>query len=164
MENQYHEFIPMGSPPSVQNLRRGLYIAIAIIGLACVVGAIFSDAGNVKYCLIMFIALTLLIVAMKYSSHFIINIQIDPVEGMLYSTYLTIKGDTGVDQIDIKRAKYSYIYHVTKGEQGWILTIKDKDSSLEIRETKSTRNKDQKNSFLKNQLDEMNKLIIRIRE
>jgi len=44
MENQCHEFIPMGSPPTVRNLRRGLYIAIAIIELACGVGAIAKPA------------------------------------------------------------------------------------------------------------------------
>ena len=163
MENQYHEFIPMGTPPTVQNLKRGLYVALAILGFACGIGAIFTDAGNEKYCLIIFVVLSVLVVAMKYSGHFIINIQIDPIEGMLYSNYLTIKGDTGVDKIDIRRAKCSYVYHVTKGEQGWILTIKDNNSRLEIRETKSARNKDQKNRFVKSQLDEMYKLIMQAR-
>lgn len=162
MENREYVFTPMGDQPTVQNIKKGLFISIVIITVVCMGAAIYSNPGHRVYSLFAFNILCLIVIIMKITGNYILNIRIDPVEGVLYSTYLTFKGEEGVTEIDIRDAKYSYVYYASKSYQGYILTIKDQVARLQLRETKSIRNKDQNNRFLKSQLHEMNEIILEV--
>lgn len=154
----------MGDQPTVENLKRGLIISVCLVTAICGIWAIFSKPDQRFLPITVFASLVTIVVVLKYISQFILNIRIDPLERILYSEYITIKGETGTNRINIREAKYSYKLRVTKGYQGYVLTIKDVGSKLQIRETKSATNKDQKNRFLKSQLDQMNQLILQIRD
>ncbi len=76
--------------------------------------------------------------------------------------YLNHKGEIVPSKINVKEAKYSYKLRITRGFQGYILTMKNNKSRLRIDEAQS-QNKNQTNTFLRSHLDEKNQIILQIK-
>ena len=163
MENQEYVFIPMGDQPTVRKIKKGIGISIGIVALVCIFTALYSDPHHKIYSLFAFDILSLIIIFIGITGKYILNIRIDPIAGILYSAYLTISGRESITVIDIKQANYSYVFYASKGYQGYIFTIKDKMTRLQLRETRSTKNKDQTNRFLRSQLHQLNEIILQVK-
>lgn len=164
MDKDKYVFIPIAGPPTVKKLQKITLILIGLMTIGCGAVALFSKLTSIGLILISFtyIILCLFVIAARFTITYIVDIQIDPVEGLLYSSFITHNGKMGMTKINIKQAKYSYKLQTTRDYAGYILTIKDNNSTLQIRETKS-KNKDLTNVFLRSQLDEMNQIILQIK-
>jgi len=163
MENQEYVFIPTGDQPTVGNIKKGLGISIGILALVCIGTALYSEPEHKIYSLFAFDILSLIAIFLRITGKYIQNIRIDPIAGMLYSAYLTISGREGITMIDIKDANYSYEFSASKGYQGYIFTIKDKMTRLQLRETRSASNRKHKNRFLRSQLHQINEIILQVK-
>jgi len=163
MENQDYIFVPMGEEPTKVNLKKNFWKSIVIVAVCCAVASNFGRSDQQIYYLVAFIAISLLIYCLRLTSKFIRHIKIDPAEGTLYLEYLTYQGAEGTTRFDLMNSEYSYRYSASKGYNGYIMKIKDKQANLELRETKSEKGKDQKNRYLREQLDSLNEIILRAR-
>jgi len=164
MENHDYVFTPMGEQPTKQNIKSNFRKSIVIVAVGCAVASNFGRSDQQIYYLVAFIAISLLVYCLRITSKFICHIRIDPTEGVLYLEYLTSKGAEGTTKFNLLNAKYSYRFNVSMGSPGYILKIIDHGQKLELRETKSKNGKDQKNTFLRDQLDRIDKIILEVRK
>ncbi|WP_158800632.1 hypothetical protein [Pedobacter sp. L105] len=164
MEKDKYVFIPAAGSPTVKKLRKVTFLFIGVMTIGCGAVAIFSKPKpfDLVFIFFVYIILCLFVTVARFTTLYIAEIRIDPVEGMLYASYMNHKGEIVPSKINIKEAKYSYRLRVTRGFQGYILTMKNNKSRLRIDETQS-QNKDQTNTFFRSQLDEMNQIILQIR-
>jgi len=95
------------------------------------------------------------------TSVYVIEVRIDPIEGMLNFSFMNYKGEVGNKNIDIKLAKYSYKQRATKSG-GYGLTIEDNHAKLQIGESNS-ESKKQANLFLPKDMDAMNQIILKVK-
>jgi len=164
MENQDYMFVPMGEEPTKDNLKKNFWKSIVIVAVCCAVASNFGRSDQQIYYLVAFIAISVLIYCLRLTSKFIRHIKIDPAEGTLYLEYLTYQGAEGTTKFDLRNSEYTYRYSASKGYNGYIIKIKDKHANLELRETKSEKGKDQKNRFLREQLDRIDKIIVELKK
>jgi hypothetical protein len=163
MNTHDHIFTPMGDRPTIKILKQGLFYNLLFIAVLCTVAAIIAESSIKILCLYAFLILSIFIIVVKYTTHFIVHIRINTSEKKLFISYVTITGKEDLIVIDISRANYKYGYRINRGKKRWVLILKGKDGELQIYETKSEENRSQKNVFLKTQLDEMNDLILQVR-
>jgi hypothetical protein len=162
METSKYHFVPPVGPPTVKKLQKVTLLFLGVITIGCSAVLLFSRNVDLLFIILIYIILCLFIIAARFSTKYIVEIRIDPIEGMLYSTFINHKGEISITKINIKEARYSYKLRTTRGYVGYILTIKDRESRLQIYETKS-KNKDLTNVFSRDQLDDMNQIILQIR-
>lgn len=163
MENEEYVFTPVGDQPTQDNLKRNFTKSIALVAVCCSLASWFETSNHQIYFLYAFILISLIVYLMRINSKFIKCIRIDPALGVLYLEYITYKGSEGISTFDLVRSTYKYSYKPSIGAPGYLLIIKDKKSKLEILETKLRNGKDQKNGFFKEQLEQINQLIIGIK-
>jgi len=163
MDNQEYVFTPEGDQPTVQNLRRSTFKMIAFIAVGCAFSTYFLKPSKEIDALVAFVLLSFLVIIVVYPARYIQNIRIDPKTHKLYAGYLKMNGKTGITVIDLDLARINYKFNFTKTSSGWSLTLNDGTEKLKLYETKSTTSKDQKNSFLKDQLDSINEVINHIK-
>jgi hypothetical protein len=159
IEEQEFLFKPMGDPPTVAKLWKGTLIFLGIYAVICIGIVICANPDYKVYGIYAFIIMSLIVIATRFSTKYICDIRIDPIKGILYSSWLTHKGRNGITIIDIRQANYKYRLRVTKGYAGYILSIKDDNGNLCILETRSENNRALTNCFLRSQLDAMDQLI-----
>jgi len=164
MENQEYVFVPMGEEPTKENLKKNFWKSIVLVAVCCAVASNFGRSDQQIYYLGAFITISLLVYCLRITTKFIRKIRIDPSKGTLYLEYLTSQGAEGAERFDLINSDYSYRYNASKGYNGYILKIKNKGSKLELRETKSINGKDQKNRFSREQLDNINNIILKVKE
>jgi hypothetical protein len=162
MEGQEYIFLPAGEQPTKDNLRGNFIKSIAMVAVICSFASWFETYDHQIYFLIAFIVIGLILYLMTLSTKFIRCIKIDPHKKLLYLEYITYHGIEGVSVFDLVHAKTKYAYKPSRGMQGYLLTILDEKSKLEIMETKVRNGKDQKNGFLRDQIDQMHEIILSI--
>ena len=153
----------MGDPPTVAKLRKGTLIFLGIHAVVCIGIVICASPDYKIYGIYALIILSIVTIAVRFSTKYVCDIRIDPIKGKLYFSWISHRGRQGITIIDIKHAKYKYRLRVTKGYVGHILSIKDDSGNLYIQETRSENNRALTNSFLKSQLDEMDQLIRQVK-
>lgn len=163
MENQEYVFTPIGDQPTKENLRKNLFKAITVVAVVCAVASNFAKSSQQIYFLIAFLMISAIVYGLMVTTKYIKQIRLNASEATLYLEYVTISGKEGTNEINLLNAKYSYRFSASNGYQGYTMKLNDKKSKLEIRETKSSSKQDQKNRFLKDQLDQMNQIITDIR-
>jgi opacity protein-like surface antigen len=163
MENQKYIYTPQGDQPTKENLKKDFWRSIIVIAVICAIASNLGRSDHQIYYLIAFIIGSLMVYILKATAKYIRHIRIDPADGILYLEYLTFNGAEGTTTFDLLHAKYDYAFKASMGFQGYVMKVKDEGSNLEIRETKSTSKKDQKNRFAKDQLDKINETITQVR-
>lgn len=162
MEKENYIFTPAAGAPTVKKIRRFTYILLgAITFVATIVLFSRETIWQLSFFFLVWLALCTYVIILMSTNVYVIDIHINPIEGVLYFSFMNYKGEVGDKKIDIKQAKYSYKERATKSG-GYGLTIKDNQAKLQIGETRS-ENKNQANVFFRNQLDEMNQIILQIK-
>jgi hypothetical protein len=163
MEEDNYKFIPAPGAPTVKKLSRMTYLMIGLVTVGCILVALFSKpAGNDLFIFITYIVLCLFVIVSRFSLKYTTEVQIDPVEGVLYYFYMNHQGEISKKKIIINHARYSYKPRASVKYPGYVLTIQDNNARMQIGETRSN-NKDITNVFYKSQLDEMNRIILTVK-
>ena len=164
MENNVCVFTPASGIPTVKKLNRVTLIFIGVMTVGCIAVTLINKPkhNGLVFILVTYITLCLFVIAARFTIRYIVEIWIDPIEGTINWSFIDHVGKKGVKKIKIKSSIYSYKVQVTRDYTGYILTIKDENSTLQVRETKS-KNKDLTNVFLRGDLDRMNNLICEIK-
>jgi hypothetical protein len=162
MEKESYLFIPAAGAPTVKKIRKFIYQIVGVMTFAAMI-AIFSretiwQAGVIFLIWLLLCASVFILVS---TNMYVIEVRINPTEGMLYFSFMNYKGEVDHKEIDIKQAKYSYKLRATK-TGGYGLTMQGNDAKLQIGETTS-ENKHQTNVYFRNQLDEMNRIILQVK-
>jgi Ca2+/Na+ antiporter len=162
MEKENYTFSPAVGAPTVKKIRRFTYILLGVITFVASI-ALFSreTIWQIGFVFSVWLILCTYVVILVSTNVYIIEVRIDPIEGVLYFSFLNYKGEVGHKKIDIKKAKYSYKERATKSG-GYSLTIEDSRAKMQIGETTS-ENKNQVNVFFRRQLDEMNQIILQVK-
>jgi len=164
METTNYIFTPAAGAPSAKKIQKVTYQFLIVITVAAIV-ALFSRHDFIGYGYIAFIwflvcAAVLLIIR---TNIYVIEIQINSDQGILYFSCMNYKGAIKYKKINIKNAKYSFKPNASNLYPRLTLTIQDSEARLQIRETKSD-NKDHVNVFYRDKMNEMNQLIMQIKE
>jgi hypothetical protein len=76
MDMHDHIFTPMGDRPTIKMLKKGLFYNLLFIAVVCIVAAIIAESGIKILCLYAFLILSIFIIIVKYTTHFIVHIRI----------------------------------------------------------------------------------------
>lgn len=158
MFEHYYEFIPLGDPPTVQNIQDFLYkglLGLVIIAIACF---LICEPNKYLEIFLLYLVVSLLLLCIVLTNRYTIKIVIDKSVNKLYRYYLTIQGEQGVTEIDLTRATNDYKLQVTRASVQWELTIKDSTNKIKLRQSRSS-SRVIKNVYSKEQLDEIYKLV-----
>jgi len=164
MEKYKYVYKPAAGPPTVKKLQKVTLMFMGVMTIGCLGVAIFGKPTTMELLFLfgVWIVLLAFVIAARYSILYISEVQIDGLAGVLYVSYLNHKGEIKMSAIDIKQAQYSFVRRDTRGYQGYILTLKDKNARVQMDE-KQSQNKRQTNTFAGDQLEEMNRIILQIK-
>lgn len=162
MEEENYIFIPAAGAPTVKKIQKFTYILLGVITFAATI-ALFSreTIWQLGFVFLVWIIICAYVIIKVSTNVYVIEVRINPIEGMLYFSYMNYKGEVGDKQIDVQQAKYSYKQRATKSG-GYGLNLEDSHAKLQIGETKS-ESKNQANLFFSSDLDMINKLIVNIK-
>jgi len=136
MPNQEFLFTPLGDSPTLSNIIPG-FIFICMMLIIGYVILYFCSARKIRTInSIVYGIFFILIVYSLFQTKYIKVIRIDPVQHRLSYNYITITGKQGVVTINLWTAKYSCKFRKTRSYSGYMLILRDKDSQLEIQESR----------------------------
>jgi Ca2+/Na+ antiporter len=162
MEKENYIFTPAAGAPTVKKIRKFTYLLLGVITFVATI-ALFSreTIWQLGFIFLVWLILCAYVIILVSTNVYVIEVRINPIEGVLYFSFMNYKGEVGYRKIDIKQAKYTYKERATKSG-GYGLTIKGNHAKLQIGETRS-ENKNQANVFFRSQLDEMNQIILQVK-
>jgi hypothetical protein len=162
MEQDKLYFIPAAGSPTVEKIRKFTHQLLAIISVVAFI-ALFSreTIWGIGFMVVIWFVLCAFVIILIRTNVYVIDIYINPLEGLLYFSFMNYRGEEEKKVIDIKKAKYSFKQQATK-RGGFGLSIKDKNAKLFVSETRS-ESKNQTNGFFSHDMAAMDKLIREVR-
>ena len=163
MPNHEFVFTPLGDPPTLSNIIPG-FIFICVMLIIGYVILYFCSAPEIRAInSIIYGIFFILVVYSLIQTKYIKVIRIDPVQHQLSYHYITLTGEVGVVNINLLTAKYSCKFHKTRSYAGYTLILRDKDSQLEIQESRRG-SKRSKNVLSPREMYRLDTIIQQIRD
>jgi len=164
MPNQEFLFTPLGDPPTLSNIIPG-FIFICVMLIIGYVILYFWSASEIRTInVIIYGIFFILVIYSLFQKKYIKVIRIDPVQHRLSYNYITITGKQAVVNINLLTAKYSCKFRKTRSYSGYMLILRDKDSQLEIQESRRGNHKRSKNVLSPGEMYRLDTIIQQIRD